>query len=173
MKIMLTDITGEGKSFNTQEVVDFPGESFALAAPMEVSLTVRQQADESYGLEGNLHALVVTNCDRCGKEVSLEVEQDFSYELRLEDEPQLPAEYNSSREDCEVTYLEQPFIESRTVLSEQLLLAMPLHRLCDEDCKGLCKGCGVNLNTEQCQCGEKESDSPFAVLKKLNPAKEK
>ncbi|MCF8055558.1 MAG: DUF177 domain-containing protein [Desulfocapsa sp.] len=173
MKILLTDITGENKSFKIQEPIDFSEESFELTAPLQARLTVRQQDDDIYSLAGNLQARIATGCDRCGKGVELEIEQDFSYELRLEDEPLLPAEYDSSKEDCDVVYLDQPFIESRAILSEQLLLAMPLHRLCYDACRGLCNDCGVDLNIKKCQCREKNTDSPFAVLKKLTQAKEK
>ena len=27
---------------------------------------------------------------------------------------------------------------------------------CSENCKGLCSGCGVNLNTEKCRCSAKK-----------------
>lgn len=37
-------------------------------------------------------------------------------------------------------------------LRDVMILAHPLRFLCQEDCKGLCAGCGVNLNNESCQC---------------------
>jgi DUF177 domain-containing protein len=167
MKILLTDISGEPKRFNFQEPIELSKESFELTAPLKAGITVRQENDDIYSLAGSINARIATGCDRCGKGVELEIEKDFSYELRLEDEPQLPYEYDSSEDDCEVVYLDQPLIESGAILLEQLLLAMPLHCLCDDACKGLCNGCGVNLNIEKCQCQEKVSNSPFAVLKEL------
>jgi uncharacterized protein len=167
MKILLTDITGGNHRFKFEEFLDLSQESLELAVPLQARLTVSQQDKDLYSITGDFQARLVTGCDRCGARVDLELAQDFSYVLRLEDEPQMPAEYNSSEEDCETVYLSQPFIESSTILTEQLLLSMPLHRLCDKACKGLCNGCGVNLNTETCQCSEENSNSPFAVLKKL------
>ncbi len=40
-------------------------------------------------------------------------------------------------------------------IREDILLAMPARFKCSEECKGLCPGCGVNLNTEKCRCGTK------------------
>ncbi len=167
MKILLTDITGGNHRFTFEEFLDLSQESLELIVPLQVRLTVSQQDDDFYSIIGDFQARLVTSCDRCGARVDLALEREFSYVLRLEDEPQMPAEYNSSEEDCETVYLSQPFIESNAILTEQLLLSMPLHRLCDKTCKGLCNGCGVNLNTETCQCSEEDSNSPFAVLKKL------
>ena len=173
MKILLTDITGENQRFKFEESFDLSQEDFELTEPLQVGLTVSQLDDDLYGMTGDFQARLVTSCDRCGARVDLELAQDFSYVLRLEDEPQMPAEYNSSEEDCETVYLSQPFIESSEMLLEQLLLVMPLHRLCDKTCKGLCNGCGVNLNVETCQCREENTNSPFAILKKLSPVKGK
>lgn len=39
--------------------------------------------------------------------------------------------------------------------------------LCEEECKGLCPECGINLNFEKCQCVEDTTDPRLMVLKKL------
>ena len=41
-------------------------------------------------------------------------------------------------------------------IREDILLAMPSRFKCSENCKGLCSGCGVNLNTEKCRCSAKK-----------------
>ena len=46
------------------------------------------------------------------------------------------------------------------------LLAMDTKHLCSEDCKGLCPGCGVNLNREPCRC-KKQVDPRWAALEQL------
>jgi len=37
-------------------------------------------------------------------------------------------------------------------IREEIMLDYPLKPLCRQDCKGLCSGCGVNLNQETCKC---------------------
>lgn len=44
---------------------------------------------------------------------------------------------------------------------------MPIKILCGNGCKGLCAGCGANLNTEKCKCNGETIDERLAVLKKL------
>ena len=38
------------------------------------------------------------------------------------------------------------------IVEDAVLMNMPLIFLCKEDCKGICAGCGVNLNTDKCKC---------------------
>ncbi len=55
-----------------------------------------------------------------------------------------------------------PFVE------ECLFVNEPFRVLCDEECKGLCPGCGVNLNHEVCQCEETDDIDPrLEALRKL------
>lgn len=37
-------------------------------------------------------------------------------------------------------------------IREEILLSFPGKVLCSPDCKGLCSGCGLNLNLEKCKC---------------------
>ncbi len=42
-------------------------------------------------------------------------------------------------------------------IRQEILLSVNEHQLCKETCKGLCLGCGANLNIEQCQCSSKKT----------------
>ncbi len=37
-------------------------------------------------------------------------------------------------------------------MREEILLNFPMKVLCAPDCKGICTGCGVNLNIDKCKC---------------------
>jgi uncharacterized protein len=76
-------------------------------------------------------------------------------------------EIECSDEDAVTLYLREQEIDVDEILREQTYLALPLRTLCSEDCKGICAGCGVDLNDEDCRCSLDESNSAFAVLKKL------
>ena len=71
-------------------------------------------------------------CSRCLGPASQEVIQDFCV---------------SYSEDSVGDYLN---IDND--IREQILLNFPMKVLCGPQCKGICPGCGSNLNTEQCQC---------------------
>lgn len=37
-------------------------------------------------------------------------------------------------------------------IRQEMILSIPQRVLCSQDCKGICAGCGVNLNIEKCKC---------------------
>ena len=58
-------------------------------------------------------------------------------------------------------------IDFRDAVQEQVIMAIPMQPLCREDCRGLCPGCGANLNLEKCRCRPDDVDPRLAILKKL------
>ena len=167
MKILLTDSVAKESYFTVEKSIQLSGTDPVLNAEIVAKFLVSQQDEDVFSLDGSLKAAVITNCDRCGNRVELNVDQSFFYQLRLEDEPQMASEYNCTDEDCEVVYLSEPVIESSDILKEQLVLALPTYCLCGDKCKGLCDRCGINLNEKQCKCKETNENSPFAILKNL------
>jgi uncharacterized protein len=43
-------------------------------------------------------------------------------------------------------------IDITSDLREEIILDYPLRPLCRQDCKGICPGCGADLNNEECKC---------------------
>ncbi|MBN1918181.1 MAG: DUF177 domain-containing protein [Verrucomicrobia bacterium] len=52
-------------------------------------------------------------------------------------------------------------------IREDILLSLPLKNLCSENCKGLCPGCGKDLNEGPCGCGSERSPGTFTEFDKL------
>jgi uncharacterized protein len=50
------------------------------------------------------------------------------------------------------------------VVRQMILLAIPDNPVCRDDCKGLCPGCGRNLNAEACACTDKKPSGGLARL---------
>ena len=44
------------------------------------------------------------------------------------------------------------YLEIDADVREEILLNFSMKVLCKSDCKGLCQGCGADLNLEQCRC---------------------
>ena len=62
--------------------------------------------------------------------------------------------------------VENNVLDLDALINEEIQLFLPIKMLCKEDCKGLCQGCGKNLNYEKCEC-EKEVDPRLAALSDL------
>jgi len=53
------------------------------------------------------------------------------------------------------------------IIKQLIYLSLPMKSLCNDDCKGICPYCGVNLNNEICQCERNLTDPRFDKLKDL------
>ena len=49
----------------------------------------------------------------------------------------------------------------------EILVSWPMKVLCREDCKGICKRCGANLNLTECQCPKTELDPRMAAIQDI------
>ncbi len=99
-----------------------------------------------------------TSCARCLKDLSGDCTLDISKPLAVKLES----------EDEEGEYIiigENSVINIDELITEELLLSLPLRSLCKEDCLGLCPKCGCNKNERECGCITKEIDPRWAILK--------
>jgi uncharacterized protein len=107
-------------------------------------------------------------CSRCLTTYSFRVEKEF--DLVLVPKPSRPEGKveELKREELGLSFYNGDLIELAPLIEEQVLLALPTRPLCREDCRGLCGGCGVNLNTEICICDPAAaSDSRMAIFRTL------
>ena len=107
-------------------------------------------------LEGTLTADLTCICDRCGAEFDSVKETVLNVTIVEE----------NTGDDPELFLLEGDEIDLDEILSTCFVLDMETKFLCTEDCKGLCSGCGKNLNLGPCEC-RKPIDPRFAVLEQL------
>jgi uncharacterized protein len=47
---------------------------------------------------------------------------------------------------------------------ETILLFLPITLTCSPNCRGLCPGCGVNLNVETCRCEKDSGENGFNLI---------
>lgn len=52
-------------------------------------------------------------------------------------------------------------------IRDTLLLMVPMKTVCSPDCKGICPGCGRDLNVEKCTCSQKQIDPRWEKLQNL------
>lgn len=142
------------------------GDGFALEAGGRVACRVEKGDDETVHVKGRLTARLGLDCGRCLEAFSLPVEHG----LDLFYLPHQPGEETEDEEeiterDLVVAYHREGRLDLGEMVREQLLLTLPMKRLCREDCLGLCPTCGVNRNETPCHCEPPHvSLSPFARL---------
>ncbi len=70
--------------------------------------------------------------------------------------------------DIEVETYSDNRIDLTQAVYDQMMLSLPLARLCKDDCRGICSHCGINRNKQSCTCLDQDSVDPrLAVLKTL------
>jgi len=123
-------------------------------------------------IEGNVATTVWLPCSRCLKPFETSLNSHFSLtymrqsaESVEDDESREEVELNA--EDMGVIYFQGDKINLIDTIQEQVLLELPFRILCKHDCKGLCPGCGADLNKAPCDCNPKPSTGKFDVLKNL------
>ena len=78
----------------------------------------------------------------------------------------LLAESLENEEEDDIVLLENGEVDVGQLAYTAFVLNMDTKHLCSEDCKGLCPGCGANLNVEPCRC-QKQADPRWAALEQL------
>ena len=169
MRIELDRLEEQGGKFSrTCEIgeLSLNDNEVLLVEPAEVSGRVRREGKE-VELCGELHAKIETACDRCLKPVELSIRAEFKERfvpaVSWRDEQQ----HELQEEDLNLAVFDGEAIELDDLVREEMLLAMPAHVLCREECKGLCPVCGIDRNRSSCQCETVESDSRWEGLENL------
>ena len=168
MKVTFGQISAGNSRYSIKDTAWFPVEEFGLRQLHHALIDLLKENNETVVLKGEMLASVEFFCDRCGEPFDFSLTADFSYIFKIGEDASLHLqEKECGEEDCNTVYLDEPVIDIGEILREQVLLAAPVRRICDEGCRGLCPGCGRNLGREACTCSPGRSDSPFAVLKNL------
>ena len=120
-------------------------------------------------VHGHIRGRLASICDRCLEPVLLPVDGDFDLVyMPAGMEGERTEEHAIQRDDTEVGFYNGAGIELGDVVLEQVLLWLPMHRLCREDCKGICQACGQNRNQTDCGCHPVPADERWDALKKLS-----
>jgi len=144
--------------------LDYHGADFRQTAPLKVE-AVAELVGSEVRIRGHLRTRLEACCDRCLVSVAIPVEEEFDLCYRpvstiaREEEVELP------EDELEVGFLSGDGIELADVVTEQVILSVPMKLVCQTDCRGLCPVCGANLNVEKCDCLPTKENSPFAFLK--------
>lgn len=146
MKIKVSEIPEDGLDIDEQALLKVNDSQ----APAHMKLHVQKSGAEVL-IEGGLEAELELTCSRClkqfRKKTSMPVDLVYRPVEELEDES-----YELEPDELDTGFYREDEIDLDAVVSEQLILSIPIKVLCDEGCKGICPSCGKDLNLEGCDC---------------------
>jgi len=123
---------------------------------------------ERLAIDGRLDGDLVVTCCRCAKGFSQRMEKGFSVEYWPDPKMgQDSEEMELSYDELDIGFYRDDKIDLSAVVTEQILLDIPMKPVCREDCKGLCDQCGADLNEEECNCDRIRLDPRLEVLAKI------
>ncbi|MCD6309268.1 MAG: DUF177 domain-containing protein [Candidatus Eremiobacteraeota bacterium] len=149
MKIKIKDITKQlGLSLDYTYQGDFPIREIDFEGPISLELKLTHTGREIL-LEGTLETSVELECSRCLEIFLLPLKLDIFEEFVKREAPPSPG---GEGELDEANLYYGDYINIREVIRQNILSNLPMNPLCDPGCRGICPGCGVNLNIEPCSC---------------------
>ena len=110
---------------------------------------------------GRVETTLETECDRCLGRATFHIDTPFDLYYKFLD-PTAPVEDEIAIDEgeAEMGFYELPGLELEDILREQVLLQLPMQRVCSETCQGICPVCGGNRNETDCHCEAAKADRP-------------
>jgi uncharacterized protein len=146
--------------------LDLQDEWVRLLVPPVVSGRIRRNGAR-VNVDGKVAAQLQLECDRCLKLIEFPVDSRFKLEYVTRENYEAQQAIELTEDELDLSVFDGEVIDLDELVREELLLAVPTHLLCQENCKGVCPTCGVDRNTTDCVCGGDEVDPRWAGLKEL------
>jgi uncharacterized protein len=174
MKIPVDEITESAKETNFSERIDELNElyrqgqfrDFDFPRFLDVHLVYYRSGREIF-FRGSFNGILEGRCSRCLRSYSFPLNKEFDFVLSPDPSKSGRKVEELKREDLGLSYYSSDEINLAPLMREQVLLALPTRPLCKENCRGLCGGCGVNLNDESCVCMTSTADPRMAIFRTL------
>jgi len=144
--------------------LDYHGADFHQSAPLKVDALAELRGSEIH-IRGHVATSLEASCDRCLGSVAIPVERDFDLFYRPVSTIARAEEVELPEDELDVGFFSGDGIELADVVTEQVILSVPMKVICQTECRGLCPVCGANLNVQKCGCLPPAEDSPFSFLK--------
>lgn len=162
MKMLLSDITGEGLDLELEETLE--PDNYKLNSPVRASLRIDKVASEVI-VNGRVRCNIELQCSRCLKNFIKDADVSVNVVYHPLEELKGVDKHEVKDDELDMGFYEGNELDIRELLKEQIILSVPMKPLCSEFCKGICPECGTDLNIDTCGCGQKKMDPRFEVLK--------
>ena len=123
--------------------------------------------EDQFRLVGRIALPAGAECDRCLGQAVFPVDAHFDLFYQPASVAVGGEEIAIEEADTETGFYDGDGIELEDVLVEQVLLQLPMQKLCRQDCMGICPVCGSDRNAVACDCSARAGDDRWAALKNL------
>ena len=135
MKIKVKDILPEGSEVGGQiapELIGLtPQDEGHFITSLDVQARISRVKDTVLA-KTRIHGRYRSACARCLADVDQDWNGNFIFDFAVDKQTEA--------------------VELDEDIRQEVLVTLPPRVLCKEDCKGICPGCGADLNNEKCKC---------------------
>ena len=131
---------------------------FPITEKSPVELKITNQENKRLLIQGEVDFTALIPCGRCLEEVPTHIHFEIDKKLPING-----AEVSEEEMD-DSDYLIGFDLDVDRLIYEEILVNWPMKVLCSDDCKGICKVCGINLNKGDCNCQRTELDPRMAAF---------
>jgi uncharacterized protein len=123
--------------------IEFTGEDLEQGSPLHAigSAELLPESGGQMHVRGNYTVEMMAQCDRCLAPVRFPLKAEFDLYYRPASDVPQEEEVKIDAGEAEIDFYEDG-LELEDILREQVLLALPMQRVCSETCKGICPGAG-------------------------------
>ena len=149
--------------------IDFTDEDLAQRSPLRASGSAEllENTGGEVRVRGRYTVEMESECDRCLGRACFPLDALFDLYYRPSSDIAREEEVGIDEGEAEIGFYENGGIELEDILLEQILLALPMQRVCSGVCKGICPMCGVNRNENTCDCRLDAVDDRWGALRNL------
>ena len=149
--------------------IDFSGEDLEQAGPLKAagSAELLAHTGGEVRIQGRYTVEMKAQCDRCLGSARFPLDSGFDLFYRPVSFIAREEEVAIDEGEAEIGFYEDGGIELEDILREQVLLALPMQRVCSDVCKGICPVCGRNRNETACDCHVEPTDDRWGALRDL------
>jgi uncharacterized protein len=141
-------------------------DAYRVVEPVELAFDIFKDK-RRFRLVGRVSTLLELACSRCLEPFRLSVDAAFDLVFMPAQENAGQGELEVDEEDLSTAFYRDNVIDIGGMMREQFLLALPMKPLCQEQCRGLCPGCGANRNVGSCSCSQGWTDPRLDALRGL------
>ncbi|WP_297519439.1 DUF177 domain-containing protein [uncultured Clostridium sp.] len=138
-----------------KDTIILPGEDVKVLQAIEFNGKAKI-VEDVIALEGSIKTKLELECSRCLGSFCIDVDTDIQEKFS-----------NNVKEDESIAFIEGDILDVSEAIVSNVISTLPIKRICDEQCKGLCQGCGTDLNLHKCHCDNPNLDIRFDKLKEL------
>jgi uncharacterized protein len=149
--------------------IDFSGEALVQASPLRATgvAELLPHSDSEVRIQGRYSVEMTAECDRCLGRARFPLDGVLDLFYRPASLIAREEEVEIGEEEAEMGFYEGEGLELEDVLREQVLLSLPMQRVCSDLCKGICPVCGKNRNEVDCGCRPETVDDRWGALRDL------